>query len=98
MPAYLISDVTIRDPSAFEIYRNRAARSIEAHGGIYLVRGGEIEVLEGARHPAALIVVEFPDMDAARRWYASAEYAEALEVRDRALARSLVLVDGLNLG
>ena len=96
MPAYLISDVLVRDPDAFEVYRNRAARSIEAHGGRYLVRGGKIEVLEGQRHPSTLIVVEFPSLEAARQWYASAEYAEALEVRDRALARNLILVDGLN--
>lgn len=97
VPAYLISDVVVRDPEAFEVYRNRAARSIELHGGRYLVRGGRIEVLEGQRHPSTLVVVEFPSLDAAKQWYASAEYAEALEVRDRALVRSLILVDGLNV-
>jgi uncharacterized protein (DUF1330 family) len=97
MAAYLISDVTARDPAAWEIYRARAAASIEAYGGRYLVRGGAITVLEGQRHPSALVVVEFPDVATARRWYASPEYAAALEVRDRALDRSLVLVDGVNM-
>ncbi|TPI79921.1 DUF1330 domain-containing protein [Mesorhizobium sp. B2-8-9] len=97
MPAYVISDVTIRDREAFETYRTRAAASIAAHGGRYLARGGEVEALEGNWKPGPLIVVEFPDMDSARRWYRSAEYAAALEVRDTALSRNLILVDGIRL-
>lgn len=78
MPAYVISDVTIRDAEAIEAYRTRAAASIAQHGGRYLVRGGQVETLEGNWNPGLLIVVEFPDMERARRWYGSAEYAAAL--------------------
>jgi uncharacterized protein (DUF1330 family) len=95
MPAYVIADTTVRDAAAFEIYRTRAAASIHAHGGRYLVRGGAFTVLEGERQPQTIIVVEFPDRATAQRWYASPEYAAALEVRDVALVRSLVLVDGV---
>ncbi|MEI9403928.1 DUF1330 domain-containing protein [Mesorhizobium argentiipisi] len=96
MPVYVISDVTIRDREAFETYRTRAAASIAAHGGRYLVRGGEVETLEGSWKPEPLIVVEFPDIETARRWYRSGEYADALEVRDVALSRNLILVDGIS--
>ncbi len=98
MTAYLISDVTVRDPGAFETYRTRAAASIKAFGGRYLVRGGQISVLEGQRHPSAMVVVEFPDIATIQRWYASPEYASALEVRDQALLRSLIMVDGVAVG
>jgi uncharacterized protein (DUF1330 family) len=97
MPAYVISDVTIRDEETMEIYRTRAAAPIAAHGGRYLVRGGEVETLEGNWKPGPLIVVEFPNIEAARRWYRSNEYAAALEVRDTALSRNLILVDGIKL-
>jgi len=97
MPAYVISDVTIRDEETIEIYRSRAAASIAAHGGRYLVRGGEVETLEGNWKPGPLIVVEFPDIETAQRWYRSDEYAAALEVRDAALSRNLILVDGIKL-
>ena len=96
MPAYLISDVIVRDPSAFEIYRTHAAASIKAFGGRYLVRGGETTVLEGQRPPLAIFIVEFPDMQTIRRWSASPEYALALEFRDQALSRSLIMVDGVS--
>ena len=97
MPAYVISDVTIRDLEAIETYRTRAAASITAHGGRYIVRGGKVETLEGSWRPGPLIVVEFPDVETAHRWYHSAEYASALEVRDTALSRNLILVDGIKL-
>ena len=97
MAVYLISDVTVRDPEAFEAYRTRAAPSIARLGGRYLVRGGAVSVLEGDRHPTMLVVVEFPDRAAAEAWYASAEYGEALRFRNEGLSRSLVLVDGMSV-
>ena len=95
MSAYIISDVTIKDGAAIDIYRQRAAASIAQHGGRYIVRGGEIEVLEGSWRPRAIIIAEFPDMESTRTWYRSAEYASALVLRDEALSRNLILVDGV---
>lgn len=96
MTAYLISDVSIRSADALQIYRTRAAASILQYGGRYLVRGGAIEQLEGSWAPRVIIVVEFPSMEQARVWYRSPEYKAALEVRDQALDRNLIIADGLN--
>ena len=96
MAAYLISDVTVKNAAAFETYRTRAAASIAQYGGRYLVRGGPIETLEGGWTPRTIIVVEFADLEQARAWYRSPEYAEALAVRDEALSRNLILVDGIS--
>jgi len=94
--AFLVSDVTVRDGDAFQEYRTRAAASITQHGGKYLARGGGIEPLEGTWRPRNIIIVEFPTIEQARAWYRSPEYALALEVRDEALSRNLILVDGVN--
>ena len=96
MPAYLISDVTVKDAEAFQAYRTRAAASIKQHGGRYLVRGGAVDTLEGSWTPTTIIVVEFPDLERARTWYGSQEYAAALAFRDDALSRNLVIVDGIS--
>jgi uncharacterized protein (DUF1330 family) len=96
MAAYLISDITVRDRTAFEIYRTRAAEAIDTHGGRYLTRLGEVQVLEGSWNPNMIVIVEFPNLEQARAWYRSPEYAFALEVRDTALSRNLILVDGVN--
>jgi hypothetical protein len=49
--AYLISDVTVRKAEVFQTYRSRAAEAIAIYGGRYLVRGGEVQTLEGAWNP-----------------------------------------------
>lgn len=95
MPAYIISDVEVKDPELIEIYRSRAAASIALHGGRYIVRGGTVECLEGDWTPKLLVIAEFPDMERARAWYRSPEYAAALEIRGAALDRNLILADGM---
>src|SRR5579864_3587111 len=95
MPAYVISELEVRDEKAIETYRTLAAASIARHGGRYLVRGGVAELVEGGPPPKMLVVVEFPSMARAREWYASSEYAEALRVRRTALERRLVFVEGI---
>ena len=97
MTAYVISDVEILDEALAGQYRTRAAASIEAYGGRYIVRAGGIEVIEGERDSARrFVIVEFPSMDRARKWYATPEYAKALEVRRAgALERTLLFVEGV---
>ena len=95
MPAYVISEVEVRDPEAMERYRTSAARSIAQYGGRYLVRGGQAETVEGGPPARTLIIVEFPSMARLREWYASPEYAEALRERWTALDRRLIFVGGI---
>jgi len=96
LAAFLISDVSVRNAEAFQTYRTRAADSIVKYGGQYLARGGDVQALEGTWSPRTIIIVEFPSVELARTWYRSPEYALALEVRDAALSRNLILVDGIS--
>ena len=95
MAAYVISEVEPRDAAAMETYRTLAAQSIAQYGGRYLARGGAVEPLEGDWTPRIIIIAEFPNLDSARAWYRSPEYAEALAFRDAGLSRNLILVDGV---
>jgi len=97
VPAYVISEVKVLDRALIDQYRSLAAASIERYGGRYVVRGGPVDCVEGARDPErSFVVVEFPDMARAKEWYASPEYAEALKVRRAgALERTLVFVEGV---
>jgi len=96
MAIFVISEVEIVDESLVSTYQSLAEASIAQYGGRYLARGGTIEVVEGNR-PAGqrVIVAEFPSMERAHEWYASPEYAQALQVRERALDRRLTFVEGL---
>ncbi|MGL9616960.1 DUF1330 domain-containing protein [Bradyrhizobium sp. U531] len=95
MTAYVISEVEVRDQAAMEAYRARAATTIAQYGGRYLARGGAADVVEGSPPPKTIVIVEFPSMARAREWYASPEYAEALKLRETALERRLLFVEGV---
>ena len=57
--------------------------------------GFNLALAEGGPEPKTIIVVEFPSMERLREWYASPEYAEALKVRQTALDRRLIFVEGV---
>ena len=92
--AYVLVDVTVTDPDGYARYRELSSLAGEKYGARFLVRGGETEVLEGERQPGRLVVLEFDDADAARRWYHSPEYQEAKAVRQSAATGSFILVEG----
>lgn len=95
MAAYFIADIEVKDPTAFEEYRKQVPATIEKYGGRYLARGGATEVLEGEWRPRRVVILEFPGVAAARRWYDSEEYREPKALRRRAAVTNLVLVEGL---
>ena len=95
MVAYVISEVEIIDPQLMDRYRALAQGSIALHGGRYIVRGGGAEVVEGGPPVTQLVIVEFPTIERAHAWYRSPEYAEALAVRQLALSRRLIFVEGV---
>jgi uncharacterized protein (DUF1330 family) len=93
--AYVIVDMLVTDPDAYARYRDLAGPAVARYGGRYVARGGATEVLEGDRVPNRTVLLEFPDPDAARRWYDSPEYGEARAVRANAATGSFVLVEGV---
>ena len=94
MPAYIIVDVEVRDAEAFEPYKQPTAASIAQYGGRYIIRGGKHETLEGKWHPTRLVVLEFPSVEAAKRWYTSEEYGKVKPIRLRHAVTDMVLVEG----
>jgi len=95
MPAYLIVETDITDPELYEQYKAASPGAIEAGGGRFVVRGGEMAVLEGDWQPKRLVVVEFPDLEAAKRFYDSPEYQAAKALREGAAHLNMVAVEGV---
>ena len=91
--AYMIAHITVTDPERYREYVERDTPIVEAHGGRFVVRGGPSETVEGAskdRH----VVIEFPDMEAARAFYRSDEYQEVAAIRQATAESDLILVEG----
>lgn len=95
MPAYLIADVEITDTEAYSQYTLEIGRTIQAHQGRYLVRGGDTEVLEGDWTPKRVVVIEFPDSSSLRAWYGSDDYEPLKRLRQRSANSRLLLVEGV---
>ena len=96
MPAYVIADVSVSDPEQYQSYAALSPGAVAAAGGRFLVRGGRSEPLEGGWTPSRMVVIEFPDYDAARGFYDSPLYREARAQRTGATERfDMIVVDGV---
>ena len=94
MKAYVIVQETVKDEEMFAAYRSGVVATLEEFGGRFLVRGGQITVVEGDLPHPRLVVIEFPSRDAAERWYHSPAYQKLLPLRLGSSVGNFVIVDG----
>lgn len=94
MAAYVFGEIEVTDPALYEEYRKQVPALIAKYGGKYLVRGGRVEALEGGWSPKRFVVLEFPSMEQALKWYRSAEYAPFIRLRQQAARGKLIAVEG----
>lgn len=94
MPGYVIANVRVQDPAAYEQYKKMVPATIERFGGRYLVRGGRGRVVEGDLDLGRVIVLEFPSYEDAQRWYSSPEYSAAKRLRHGCAVGEMVIVEG----
>lgn len=94
MPAYMIVEVETTDEALMAEYRKHTPGLVARFGGKFIVRGGKTRTLEGGWTPPRMVVLEFPDMASAERFYDSPEYKPVLDMRLRAGKSRAILVDG----
>jgi uncharacterized protein (DUF1330 family) len=93
MAAYVIGEIEVTDPVAYQEYGKQVLATIQKFGGKFVVRGGKAEALEGAA-PKRIVVLEFPTIEQAKNWHRSAEYAPLIEMRQKASRGRLIVVEG----
>ena len=94
MAAYVIVDIDVTDPAKFQEYRTQVPATVEKYGGRFIVRGGAIETLEGDWRPKRIVILEFPSVEAAKRWYDSEEYRAPKALRLATSRGNMLLVEG----
>jgi len=94
MAAFVIGEIDVTDQATYDDYRKQVLATVQKYGGRFVVRGGPIEALEGGWNPKRIVVLEFPSMDAVRKWYRSAEYAPLITLRQKASRGRLIAVEG----
>lgn len=95
MPAFAIAH--LRNPQVNDEvleYLERIQSTLEPYGGRFRVHGADVEVLEGT-WPGTIVIIEFPDVDAAHAWYGSPAYQEILPLRTRNMDADAIIVPGV---
>ena len=95
MSAYIIANVTVTNAAQYEEYKRLSSLAMQAHGAEVIVRGGAVTVVEGDWAPERLVVLKFANVEQARRFNDSVEYARARQARSGAAVMRMVIVDGV---
>lgn len=96
MAVYLVADIDVHDTETYAEYSRLAQATFEGYGEVtYLVRGGEVDVLEGDWQPRRFFIIRFEDREKAMAWYNSRPYQEVMKLRFSSSTSNLVMVAGV---
>ena len=94
---YFIAELEVTNPAGYEPYRAAVPATIAQYDGRYLTRGAAAELVEGGPAPKRVVILEFADAAAVKRWYHSPEYQKIRRsgslTRPAALLSSTALAD-----
>ncbi len=88
MPVKIIGLIRLKDPAAFDTYRNQVGATVERHGGSIVARGAVDKTYWNELPCApfeACVELSFPSTEAADRWADSPEYRAIVPVREKAM-------------
>ncbi|MDU7524858.1 MAG: DUF1330 domain-containing protein [Roseomonas mucosa] len=90
----MIRDSTV-DAGELALYQQKAPAARAGHDLTPLAFYGAFEVLEGAPIEGA-VILRFPNIEAARAWYDSPAYREALPHRLRGAESRAFIIEGID--
>ena len=95
MAAYYFVDVLeITDQAKLDKYREGVFATVDLYGGRYVILGGTCEVVEGDWRPTFPVMIEFPGVEQAKRWYTSQEYEPLLKLRLESTRGNALFIEG----
>ncbi len=96
MSAYLLFDLRqIKNRAKMELYQEQVLSTVDLYGGRFVVMGGRCEVKEGNAQPVYPVMIEFPTLEQARRWYDSREYRPLKRLHLAAVDSNAFIMQGL---
>jgi uncharacterized protein (DUF1330 family) len=96
MPAYVIGQLSIHDPVAYQAYLDGFMPSFQRHGGELLATSSaETEILEGSWAMPRTVIMRFPSIRKARAWHTDPDYVELAKIRHETASANLVVIDGI---
>ena len=92
MTYVVITIKKILDLEAFREYADRVAPIIKRHGGKYVAVDKTPDVRSGEWPFVRTVIVAYPNLAAAQKWYDSPEYREIIPIRKRGIDANIVMV------
>jgi uncharacterized protein (DUF1330 family) len=93
-PGYVIAEVEVTDPTTLKKYGDKAPQIVASFNGHYVVRGGDVQALEGEPPKGYIVVIGFDSVQKAREWYDSPAYAAIRPFRQNSTKSRLFIVEG----
>ncbi|HKM67073.1 MAG TPA: DUF1330 domain-containing protein [Candidatus Acidoferrum sp.] len=91
---YVIAEVDVTDPAAFQKYAEKVPATVAAYNGHYLARGGKVEGVEGEA-PKRIAVLAFESVEKAREWEYSPAYEAIKPMRQSSAKSRIFIVEGI---
>lgn len=88
--AYVIGNISVRDPAKWAEYRTLVPATLAPWGAELLLRAGEAVVLGGRHRHTDVVVIRFPDRAAVDGWHDSAAYQALIPLRQEAADVDLI--------
>jgi uncharacterized protein (DUF1330 family) len=82
--AYVVGHVTVKNAEKWAEYRSRVPSTLEPWGAELVFRGKKVAVLAGEHSHSDIVVIRFPDKEAADKWHSSAAYQALIPLREQA--------------
>jgi len=94
MAAYIIAQIDVKNDEAYSGYASQTLDIAMKYGGRFLAKGGGAEQIEGEGR-SRNVIIEFANVDAAKRFYNSPEYQAVLPIALSNSEREMVIVEGV---
>lgn len=78
---YIMGMVTVTNPEGYKPYIQQTGELVAEYGGRYLVRGGNKTVVEGGLGHDRMVIIEFPSIETAQKFYDDPRYVEVRKIR-----------------
>ena len=97
MSAYMIAQIEIEDTEEYQNYLAGFMPIFQRHGGELLATSkNKTIVFEGDWAHSGTVIMKFPSLEHAQKWYSDPDYKELAEHRHRSAMANLVLVEGID--
>ena|SRR5579862_5478852 len=93
-PAYLVAEIQVTDQAGYQAYLKKAIESLKPYHARVIARG-KPEVVEGAAAQGNALIVEFPTMADAMKWYSTPPYKDLIAERQKSAKSRLYFLDGV---